>query len=246
MNRRDFIKSLIGFLVATKLKGIERNKSSLYSIGLLKHNGNYKIRESGIKQILWEVVKRTSIDVTFEIATIDSSNKKELFKSPFCYLSGDGKYSFSKEEIRNIKSFLDFGGFLFIDSAEGVLNGEFHSSTEKLISELYPNLELTIAPKDHVIFRTFNLIDKPFGRWSLDPNFYIIEQGKRVETLYTQNDIAGACSKDLLGNWEYSVSGGDNVREYAFRTMINVVMYSTCLDYKSDQAHIDYLLESRR
>ncbi len=246
MDRRDFIKGVVAFLFATKIKGFQRDKSSLFSIGLLKHSGNFKLRDSGIKQILWEVVKRTSIEVSFEIDTIDPKDKKELFKSPFCYLSGDGKYSFTKEEIRNIKSFLDFGGFLFIDSAEGVLNGEFHNSTEKFISELYPNIEFNIAPKDHVIFRTFNLLDKPFGRWSLDPNFYLIEQGKRVEILYTQNDIAGACSKDLLGNWEFAVSGGDNVREFAVRTMINVVMYSTCLDYKSDQAHIDYLLDSRK
>ena len=42
------------------------------------------------------------------------------------------------------------------------------------------------------------------------------------------------------------VPGGDEQREEAFRFGVNLVMYALCLDYKTEQAHIDYILRTRR
>jgi hypothetical protein len=42
------------------------------------------------------------------------------------------------------------------------------------------------------------------------------------------------------------VPGGEDQREEAFRLGINLVMYALCLDYKTEQAHIDYILRTRR
>ena len=41
-------------------------------------------------------------------------------------------------------------------------------------------------------------------------------------------------------------AGGEVQREMAFRFAVNVVMYALCLDYKTEQAHIDYILRTRR
>ena len=32
----------------------------------------------------------------------------------------------------------------------------------------------------------------------------------------------------------------------AFRFAVNLVLYALCLDYKTEQAHIDYILRTRR
>jgi hypothetical protein len=42
------------------------------------------------------------------------------------------------------------------------------------------------------------------------------------------------------------IPGGDVQREMAFRFAVNVVMYALCLDYKTEQAHIDFILRTRR
>ncbi len=42
------------------------------------------------------------------------------------------------------------------------------------------------------------------------------------------------------------IPGGDDQREEAFRVGVNLVMYALCLDYKTEQAHIDYILRTRR
>ena len=245
MNRRQFILSILSIsLFSRSLKSI--GKSSFFEIGILKYSGNYNFRNSGLKKLLWEVSKRTSIEVSFDIIDIDLKNKKKLFKHPLLFLTGDTKFSLSRLEIKNLKNFLDFGGLLFIDSASDEMNGAFNKSVDNLIKELYPKKRLKIAPREHVLYRTFNLLDRPYGRLDISSNFYILEEDNRVEVLYSKNDIIGAITVDNFSNWQYPVPNGDRTREMAYRTGINIVMYATCLSYKADQVHVDYLLKNRR
>ena len=61
------------------------------------------------------------------------------------------------------------------------------------------------------------------------------------------NNDRGAWARDNFGNWEYEcVPGGARQRELAFRMGINLVMYALCLDYKSDQVHVEYIMRRRR
>ena len=65
--------------------------------------------------------------------------------------------------------------------------------------------------------------------------------------LYAREDTFGALGRDYLGRWRLPVSpGGDAQREYAFRFAINLLMYSTCLNYKRDQVHTLTILRRRR
>ena len=58
------------------------------------------------------------------------------------------------------------------------------------------------------------------------------------------NDYAAAWALDGNGNPLYAVIPGiDRQREMAFRTGINIVMYSLTGNYKADQVHIPALLE---
>lgn len=244
MNKKNLIIFLL--LIFTPLSLISIGKSSFLEIGIIKHNGNYNIRNSGLRKMLWEVSKRTSIEVSFDLPSIELTNKKDVFKHPLLFLTGNKKFSFNKIEIKNLRNFLSFGGLLFIDSASDDLNGEFNSSVLELLKQLYPKKSLKVASKDSVIYKTFNLLDKPYGRTNLSSNFYIIEEDNRIEILYSKNDIMGALSVDNFGNWENPVLEGNKTREMAYRTGINIIMYATCLDYKSDQVHVDYLLMNRK
>ena len=71
--------------------------------------------------------------------------------------------------------------------------------------------------------------------------------GGRAAIVYSQNDLGGAWAKDAFGNWAYQCyPGGDTQREHAFRMGINLVMYAMCLDYKTDQVHVPFILKRRR
>ena len=242
MNRKDFILSILSLpFLSFPLKAI--GSSSLLEIGVIKYSGNYNIRNTGLKKLLWEISKRTSIEISFNIAKINLKNKKELFKHPLLYLTGDKKFSLSKKEIQNLRKFISFGGLLFVDSASSETD-DFDNSVKLLIKNLYSKKRLIVADKNHVIYRTFNLIEKPYGIVNASSNFYILEEDNRIEVLYSKNDIIGAISVDDFGNWKYATT--ERIREMAYRTGVNIIMYATCLDYKADQVHVDYLLKNRK
>ena len=71
--------------------------------------------------------------------------------------------------------------------------------------------------------------------------------GKRAAVVYSQNDLAGAWSRDESGDYDYEVSpGGEPQRELAIRLGINVCMYALCLDYKDDAVHLPLIMKKRR
>ena len=72
-------------------------------------------------------------------------------------------------------------------------------------------------------------------------------EGRRGESSQTTRcgltGLAGAWARDNFGQWEHEVyPGGDGQRELAFRLGINLAMYALCLDYKTDQVHVPFIL----
>jgi uncharacterized protein DUF4159 len=60
----------------------------------------------------------------------------------------------------------------------------------------------------------------------------------------TPNDFASAWALDERGRPLYpTVGGGEDQREMAFRTGINIVMHALTGNYKADQVHVPALLE---
>ena len=62
--------------------------------------------------------------------------------------------------------------------------------------------------------------------------------------IVTPNDFASAWALDERGRPLYpTVGGGEDQREMAFRTGINIVMHALTGNYKADQVHVPALLE---
>ena len=116
-----------------------------------------------------------------------------------------------------------------------------------LVKSLFPNQELTRIPPQHVVYRTFYVLDFPSGRVIRRPFLEGLFVEGRIAILYSQNDLTGAFERDRLGDWRFDVvPGGEEQREKAKRLAINIVQYAMCLNYKDDQVHLDHLLHERR
>jgi len=206
-------------------------------------------RPGALRRMAWEIDKRTSIDVDLDAPLVTPATPT-LHETPFLYLAGDREFALpSVTGVETLRRFLTFGGFLLIDSAEGSTDGAFDRSVRALIGALYPapatGLEL-IAP-DHVVYKSFYLLDRPFGRLALSPAMEGVTRGGRLVVAYVQNDLGGAWSKDNFGNYEFPCQpGGERQRELAFRMGVNLVMYALCLDYKTDQVHVPFIMRRRR
>jgi Domain of unknown function (DUF4159) len=204
---------------------------------------------SGLRRLAWELDKRTAIDVDLDAPVVTPTSDK-LHETPFVYLAGDREIALPDQAgLDGIRRFLTFGGFLLIDSAEGSTDGAFDHSVRRLMETVFPppgaGFEL-IAP-DHVVYKSFYLLDQPVGRLAIAPAMEGIVRDGRLVVAYVQNDLAGAWSRDNFGNYDFPCEpGGERQRELAFRMGINLVMYALCLDYKTDQVHVPFIMRRRR
>ncbi len=179
-----------------------------------------------------------------------ANERRTLHETPFHYLTGEKAIELpSNNVIEALRRFLTFGGFLLVDSAEGSTDGAYAGSVRKLISAIFPPpaKSLEIIPTDHVVYKSFYLLDKPVGRLAVAPAMEGVLRDGRLVCAYIPNDLGGAWARDDFGNYDFTCEpGGEKQRELSFRLGVNLVMYALCLDYKSDQVHVPFIMKRRR
>ncbi len=118
--------------------------------------------------------------------------------------------------------------------------------------------ELEPVPADHVVTKTFYLLDGFIGRYAngqtwiealppapADGSARPARSGDGVSPIIiTANDLAAGWASDRSGESLYSlVPGGMRQHELALRGGVNLVMYTLTGNYKADQVHVRDLLE---
>ena len=166
----------------------------------------------------------------------------------------------SKAGAAKIAAFLKSGGTIFFDTRDhqdalaGVTSdGPARQALRRILAGLdIPPLET--VPPDHVLTKAFYLLNRFPGRWAGGKLW--VEATDRAGTGTTSNtdgvssviigsnDYAAAWATDPTGRALYpTVPGGKRQREFAYRTGVNIVMYSLTGNYKADQVHVPSILE---
>ena len=206
-------------------------------------------RPTALRRLGWEIEKRTSIDVELDPAIVTPTSDT-LHATPFLYLAGQREIELpSTTGIEALRRFLTFGGFLLIDSAEGSTDGAFDGSVRKLVKAIFPTpgTGLEVVPSDHVVYKSFYLLDRPLGRLAIAPAMEAVVHDKRIVVAYVANDLGGAWARDDFGNHDFPCEpGGERQRELAYRMGVNLAMYALCLTYKEDQVHVPFIMKRRR
>src|SRR5690606_13499405 len=107
---------------------------------------------------------------------------------------------------------------------------------------------LTTVPPDHVLTKSFYLMQEFPGRWA-DGEVWVDAQEDRLNdgvspVIIGGNDWAAAWAVDDSGRPLFPVVPGDErQREMAYRFGVNLVMYVLTGNYKSDQVHVPAILE---
>lgn len=203
-------------------------------------------RPTALRQLAWEIKRRTSVELDVSTATV-AIDSDDIFRYPLLVLHGDREFApLPRQAIRNLGRHLSAGGLLWIDGSEGLADGGFERSARRMLERVFPGSSLAPLSAEHVLLKSFYLVDRFGGRVLARPYVEAILLGDRVAVILGVNDHAGAYAKDDFGNWTYRVSGGERQREMALRFGLNVVLYALCLDYKTDQVHIPFILKRRR
>ncbi|HTP30303.1 MAG TPA: DUF4159 domain-containing protein [Anaeromyxobacteraceae bacterium] len=248
MRRRRFLKILATSACTLALPRSARAglDTSKLVIGHIEHRGRWNPRPSALRRLQWELAERTSIE-TGAAAVPVQLGRPGLHRFPMLYLAGDGEFpSFSDAELASLRRHLQYGGFLLVDAADGSDGTGFDACVRRELARLLPASPLLRVPREHVLYKSFYLLDQQGGRLASKPYLEAQVLDRRLSVLYSQNDLGGAWARGELGEWEYAcVPGGEAQRETAFRLGVNIAMYALCTDYKDDAVHLPFILRRR-
>lgn len=209
---------------------------------------------TGLSQIL---AARTTVEPTQPVA-IDLETA-DLSLMTFLYWPvGPDQPSPTAEAYLQLNRFLRGGGMILFDTRDADIAGTGPDGSDDL-RRLAGPLDmppLQLVPKDHVLTRSFYLMQDMPGRYTQGKVW--VEAGD--ESAGTVND--GVSPVVLGGNswaeaWAVDDRGlpifavgvggeGERQREMAYRFGVNLIMYVLTGNYKSDQIHVPELLERLR
>ncbi|MGR3712659.1 MAG: DUF4159 domain-containing protein [Shimia sp.] len=171
----------------------------------------------------------------------------------------------SREAYSKLNAYLRSGGMILFDTRDGDVAGFGASSPNgRKLQSLATGLEippLDPLPSDHVLTRTFYLLQDFPGRYQSDevwveaaPADAQLIEGMPFRNLNDGvtpvviggNDWAAAWARDVQRNTMYPVGrgrSGERQRELAYRFGVNIVMHVLTGNYKSDQVHVPALLD---
>jgi hypothetical protein len=193
----------------------------------------------------WELIRRTSAPARLTVGSV-AADSTELLAEPFTVWMGSEAVSpLSEPEVRGLRAYLTLGGVLFVDdSAPDV--GAFGRSVRQELQRILPESPIVRLPAQHVLYKSYYLLDRPVGRVEGPPHLEAITTGKMLRVLISSHDLIGALAQQRGGGWTFQVEpGGQQQRELAMRLAVNLAMYVLCLDYKDDQVHAEELMRRR-
>lgn len=201
-----------------------------------------RLSQSGLAG-LTEILRRRSAADLAPADAIDPEVDDLSFYPLIYWPLVDGQQPFSEFAQTRINRYLDSGGMILIDSRDQEVE-------PARLRRLLAGLEIPIldkAPGDHILFRSFYLLDHAYGRFAA-PLWLDARPDQRLDgvasVLFGGNDWASAW---MLEEGRTPENRTDDIsprqREMAWRFGVNLVMYALTGSYKGDQVHLPAILE---
>jgi len=217
----------------------------------------------GLEALTRVLAARTSAELA-EPVGLDPS-RDELAFYPLIYWPIVAGLPQPKPEARTrIAAFMKNGGTMIFDTRDALTARPGGPPTAEALwlrtfLEGVDVPELEPVPHDHVLTKTFYLLDRIVGRTAIgqtwiealpppDPNDHVRRPARAGDSvspiIIASDDLAAAWAEDADGRPLYPlIPGGARQRELAMRSGINLVMYTLTGNYKADQVHAKDILE---
>jgi hypothetical protein len=162
--------------------------------------------------------QRTGVPVA-PAPVVVSLDSEDLYRYPMLYLSGHGRIALDEGEVRELRRYLESGGFLYADDNYGL-----DTSFRDLMTQVFPDESLTPIGSEHPIYHCFyDLPGLPkIHAHDGDPaqGFGIARDGRLLVYYSWSSDIGdGLESPEVHGD-------PPAVREAAARMATNILMYA--------------------
>ncbi len=215
---------------------------------------------AGLSQVLTE---RTALEPGDPIGVDPERDELAFFPLIYWPIAPDTALP-SSAAMAKIDAYMRQGGSVLFDTRDQLERSTTFDSLAgtpagERLKEMLANLDippLEPVPADHVLTKAFYLLNDFPGRYAGGPLWVEASQsqdradrpaqaGDGVSTiLITENDFAGAWARDAGGGYLFpTVPNDPHQREMAYRSGVNIVMYTLTGNYKADQVHVPALLE---
>lgn len=194
--------------------------SGMFTVARLHYSGggDWYANQSSLPNLLAELERRTGIRTT-EREAIVTLDDERLFSYPLLYVTGHGIMRPTNSDLERLRSWLDHGGFLWVDDNYGI-----DESFRDTMGRLYPDGELVALDGDHPIYSAWYELPglpKVHEHDGLPAQGYgFFDQG-RMKVFYSFSSDIG----DGLEDPEVHGDAAD-VREAALRMAINVCYFA--------------------
>jgi len=191
------------------------------------NSGDWNTDQRMPTNLLHSIVEYTNIpvDTKEKVVTLNSG---EIYRSPFCYLSGHKLVQFNNEEAKHFTNYVNNGGFIFVDDCNHDIDGLFAKTFESEMLRLFGQDALVKIPNDHKIYSAFFNFEKGPPTTSFELNGWgddlvhnylkaIIIDG-RIAVLYS--------NKDYGCEWDYDFRNKRFMAKDNTQFGVNIVLYA--------------------
>lgn len=196
------------------------HEAGFFTIARLHYagGGDWYSNQSSLPNLLAEIARRTGMP-TAEREAIVTLDDEALFNYPMLYATGHGTMRPDESELGRLRTWLDSGGFLWVDDNYGL-----DSSFRETMRRLYPDEELVPLGGDHPIYSAYYDLPglpKVHEHDGLPAQGFALFHDGRMKVFYT-------FSSDIGDGLEDPQVHGDRpeVREAAMRMAINVCYFA--------------------
>jgi Domain of unknown function (DUF4159) len=132
------------------------------------------------------VASETSINTSRKFKPVKLADK-EIFRFPFAVMTGEGAFTLTDDERKNLKLYLEKGGFLLASAS--CSSQEWGDSFKHEIETIFPNRKLAEVPMNHPIFHTIfdvNQLDMSHGGVA---KLYGLTIGGKIVLIYSPDGL---------------------------------------------------------
>ncbi|MDD9729695.1 DUF4159 domain-containing protein [Mameliella sp. AT18] len=222
------------------------------------------LSEAGLRGLSDTLYFRTSVEPNPPVGVDLESDELAFYPMLYWPITADQPTP-SREAYAKLNTYLRTGGMIVFDTRDADIAG-FGAATPqgRKLQQLAAPLDippLEPVPEDHVLTRTFYLLQDFPGRYAgrevwveaAPPDAELIEgmpfrdlNDNVTPVVIGGNDWAAAWAMDGNGNPLVPIGSGftgERQREIAYRFGVNLVMHVLTGNYKSDQVHVPALLD---
>lgn len=196
-------------------------------VRLQYRSGNWDTDQRMPSNLLHSLVEYTTVPVV-EQEKVISLESPELFRYPFCYLSGHKLVQFNAKEKANFVKYVQNGGFVFVDDCNHDIDGLFARSFEEQMRVCFGPRALKKLPNNHALYKAFFKFEEGPPTTSFELNGWGDDLVHDYLKAYEVNGRIGVLysNKDYGCEWDYDFRNKRWLAEDNTKFGVNILMYA--------------------